>query len=79
MPAAAVIRRTQALFGITGRKAIEGGSASEVLNTHGSTGVLHFELLNLRNAGVAGILVVGVKSVDNKRNTKSEGRLLGIF
>jgi hypothetical protein len=34
----------QALSGIIGRKAFEGGEISEILNTYGSTEVLYFKL-----------------------------------
>ncbi len=79
MPAAAVIHKMRALSGIIGRKAFEGGKVSEILNPYGSTEVPYFKLLFLRYAEETGIPIGGVKSVDNGRNTKSEGRFLGIF
>ena len=45
VPAAAVIRGEQALFGITGFKARAGGKASPDVKSLGSTGEGHWKLL----------------------------------
>ncbi len=50
-----------------------------MVKSPGSTGKLPVILLNLSNFGEAGIYSVGVKSVDTVRNTKGEGRPLGIY
>ena len=44
VPAAAVIRRGLALFGITGRKGFVGGCTSQMLKAQGSTLELHLKL-----------------------------------
>ena len=44
-----------------------------------SIGELPIILFNLSNFGKAGILGVGVKSVDIEKNTKGEGRPLGVY
>ena len=74
MPAAAVIRRTQALSGITGRKELRRWFIKQSMKYHGSTVNTYSELINLRMREVIGISCVGVKSVDIRRNTDGVGR-----
>ena len=76
MPAAAVIRRVQALSGMTGRKEMRRWLFKQIVKSGGSTIPLLSELGNLSMVGVAGIAGVGVKSVDISRNTNGEGRRL---
>ena len=76
MPAAAVIRRIQALSGITGRKELRRRFVKQIVKACGSTAYPLFELLSLSMREVAGIPSVGVKSVDIRRNTDGVGRLL---
>ena len=79
MPAAAVIRRSRALSGVTGRKELRRRLDQRVIKTIGSTGSLLFELSNSRISEVAGIPSGAVKCVDIRRNTDGVGRLLGYF
>ena len=79
MPAAAVIRRTQALSGVTGRKELRRRSFKRVVKSGGSTINTLLELGDLRMVEVVGISCVGVKSVDIRRNTNGVGRLLDHF
>ena len=79
MPAAAVIRRTQALFGVTGRKELRRRSVKRIVKSGGSTINPLFELTDSRIVEVPGISCVGVKSVDIRRNTNGVGRVLGYF
>ena len=79
MPAAAVIRRVQALSGVTGRKELRRRRIKRVMKSGGSTIKSLFELVCSRMVEVAGISSVGVKSVDIRRNTDGVGRLLGHF
>ena len=79
MPAAAVIRRTQALSGVTGRKELRRRFVKRIVKYGGSTISTLFELTNSRMVEVAGIPCVGVKSVDIGRNTNGVGRLLDHF
>ncbi len=74
VPAAAVIRRGLALFGITGRKAHVGGLKSEV-KARGSTPELPLKLGDLNLGEVSGIPSVEVKFVDIRKNTSGEGAL----
>ena len=76
MPAAAVIRRIQALSGITGRKELRRWHSKQAVKACGSTIQLLSELLSLSIGEVTGIPSVGVKSVDIRRNTDGVGRLL---
>ncbi len=78
VPAAAVIQRSLALFGFTGRKACVGGSVSDV-KSHSSTVELHPKLRDLSAGGESGILGVAVKCVDIKRNTGGEGGSLECY
>ena len=77
MPAAAVKQNPQALPEFIGRKVSVAGLESLGLNTKSSTFGMFKKLPNLRALGVDGTLGGGVKSVDIKRNTKSEGIQLG--
>ncbi|OHA76074.1 MAG: hypothetical protein A3J30_03985 [Candidatus Wildermuthbacteria bacterium RIFCSPLOWO2_02_FULL_47_9c] len=77
MPAAAVKQNPQALPEFIGRKVCVAGLASRGLNLEGSTFELPAKLPDLRALGADGTLGGGVKSVDIKRNTKSEGIQLG--
>ena len=79
MPAAAVIRRTQALSGVTGRKELRRWFVKQIVKSSGSTIQLLFELANLRTGEVDGISSVGVESVDIGRNTNGVGSLLACF
>ena len=79
MPAAAVIRRTQALSGVTGRKELRRRSYKRIVKSGGSTINPLFELYDSRMVEVTGISSVGVKSVDIRRNTNGVGRLLDHF
>ena len=76
VPAAAVIRRGQALSGMTGRKGCVGGLASWMCNTQSLTRVLHLKLRVLSVGEVSGIPGVVVKCVDIRKNTGGEGGLL---
>ena len=71
MPAAAVIRRWQALSGIIGRKARVGGFKSDV-KAHGSTVEGHWKLENLSAEEESGIPCVAVKCAEIWRNTSGE-------
>ena len=79
MPAAAVIRRIQALSGVTGRKELRRWSVKRIVKSGGSTINPLFELTDSRTAEVTGISEVGVISVDIRRNTNGVGRVLGYF
>ena len=79
MPAAAVIRRVQALSGVTGRKELRRRLVKRIVKFGGSTINPLFELTNSRVVEVTGISCVGVKSVDIRRNTNGVGRLLDHF
>ncbi len=73
VPAAAVIRRGQALFGVTGRKELVGGVESQGSKAYSSTDVRPLKLLCLSAREVSGIPGVAVKCVDIGRNTSCEG------
>ena len=79
VPAAAVIRRGLALFGITGRKAHVGGSVKLGVKSRGSTPELPSILLVWRSREVSGIPSVEVKFVDIRRNTSGEGGSLARY
>ncbi len=76
MPAAAVIRGVQALFGFTGRKARVGGRLSQMGKPGGSTPEVHLILFGLSMGEGSGIPGVEVKFVDIRRNTGGEGDFL---
>jgi hypothetical protein len=77
VPAAAVIRRAQALFGITGRKARAGGTCKSEVKSRGSTPRLLPILRTWRLVEVGGIPGVAVECVDIGKNTCGEGGPLG--
>ena len=73
MPAAAVRRGVQALFGIIGRKACVGGFVSQDVKALGLTQEVHSILQSLSMGEGRGIPGVVVKYVDIWRNTGGEG------
>ena len=77
MPEASVIRRVQALSGITGRKEYRRRLVKWWVKAWGSTPEMPTKLAYLWKFGGIGILGGGVKSVDIKKNTNGEGRYLG--
>ncbi len=79
VPAAAVIRRGLALFGITGRKAHVGGLFKLEVKSQGSTLELPLILGVLSSREVSGIPSVEVKFVDIWRNTSGEGGSLARY
>ncbi len=76
VPAAAVIRRGQALFGITGHKGHVGGSVSRFVKAPGSTGEVHPKLPGLRPKEECGTLSGAVKCVDIQWNAGGESDTL---
>ena len=72
VPAAAVIRRWQALFGITGHKGSVGGLVSRFVKALGLTEELHPILLGLSVEEESGIPGGAVKCVDIRRNASGE-------
>ncbi len=78
MPAAAVIRRIQALSGITGRKACADGLVGLMRNPVAQPPGLYEKPPDSRSVEASGISGVGVTSVDIRRNTNGEGSLLGL-
>ena len=76
VPAAAVIRRGQALSGFTGCKGERRRCGKSDVKGMGSTCGLHWKLSYLSAGGVSGIPSVAVKCVDIRRNTSGEGGLL---
>jgi hypothetical protein len=79
VPAAAVIRRVQALFGIIGRKARAGGSLSLRVKCRGSTPSVPEILEGWRHVEASGIPGVAVECVEIRKNTGGEGGLLGVI
>ncbi len=77
VPEASVIRRVQALSGITGRKAFRRRMFKSLVKSCGSTTALLVKLDVLNLTGETGTVGVAVKCVDINRNTKGEGRSLG--
>ncbi len=75
MPAAAVIRRGQALSGFTGCRERRRQGKSDV-KTQGLTLGLHWKLSGSSAGEVSGIPSVAVKCVDIRKNTSGEGGLL---
>ena len=73
MPAAAVIRRVQALIGITGRKSARRRSVKSDVKSPGSTWELHSKLAGLSLVEGGRIPGVAVKCVEIWRNTGGEG------
>jgi hypothetical protein len=78
VPAAAVIRRVRALFGITGRKARAGGLLSLPVKDRGSTPSAQEILGGWRQAEASGIPGVAVECVEIRKNTGGEGGWLGL-
>ena len=78
VPAAAVIQRVQALFGIIGRKAHVGGPLSPTVKDRGSTPGLQRILAGLRHVEAGGIPGVAVECVEIRKNTGGEGGQLGV-
>ena len=76
VPAAAVIRREQALSGIIGCKECVDGKLSWSVKSLGSTEELQPKLVFLSAGEERGIPSVAVKCVDIRRNTSGEGGLL---
>ena len=76
VPAAAVIRKGQALSGIIGCKGYAGGLISQTVKSTGSTGELPLKLLDLRIREESGIPSVVVKYVDIRKNTYGESSFL---
>ena len=79
VPAAAVIRRVRALFGIIGRKGHVGGRVSLTVKARGSTPGGQGILLGWRQAEAGGIPGVAVECVEIRRNTGGEGGQLGLI
>jgi hypothetical protein len=78
VPAAAVIRRGQALSGFIGRKARAGGRQQWRVESPRSTGRGRARRGGLGQAEARGTGGVGVKSVETVRNTSGEGGELGL-
>ncbi len=76
MPAAAVIRGVQALFGIIGRKGARRRSSKSDVKAQGLTLEVHLKLGVLSMGEGSGIPGVEVKFVDIRRNTGGEGDFL---
>jgi hypothetical protein len=79
VPAAAVIRRVRALFGIIGRKAHVGGSISLTVKARGSTPGGQGILSDWRQVEAGRISGVAVECVEIRRNTGGEGGQLGLI
>ncbi len=77
VPAAAVIRRWLALFGITGRKARVGGRVSWVWNRPAQLDGVAQILPDLSTVGESGTPGGAVICVDIRRNAGGEGDSLG--
>ena len=73
MPAAAVIRRWQALSGFIGREARAGGLSKSDVKAPGLTGEGHWKLEDWSAEEESGIPRAAVKCVDMWRNTSGEG------
>ncbi len=79
VPAAAVIRREQALFGITGRKRERRRNSKLEVKFTGLTCNLLLKLLFLSMGEEDGIPGVAVECVDIWKNTSCEGGLLAQY
>ena len=79
VPAAAVILRVRALFGIIGRKARAGGLSSPWVKCRGSTPCVPRILGGWRHVEASGIPGVAVECVEIRKNTGGEGGLLGVI
>jgi hypothetical protein len=79
VPAAAVIRRVRALFGIIGRKAHVGGFVSLTVKARGSTPGGQGILRGWRQVEAGGIPGVAVECVEIRRNIGGEGGQLDLI
>ncbi len=79
VPAAAVIRRGLALFGITGRKAYVGGSLSRGRNPEAQPRNCLRYWRSSSPGEVSGTPSVEVKFVDIRKNTSGEGGSLARY
>ena len=79
MPAAAVIRRVQALSGFIGRKEFCRRTGKLGVKSLGSTQGLLSKLPAWRKLGVSGTHGGAVKCVDIMGNTKGEASCLGLI
>ena len=79
VPAAAVIRKRQALFGIIGRKGVSRRFRMSTVKVQGSTVEGQWKLRDLRLGEAGGILHGAVKCVDMRENTRGEGGRLDQF
>ena len=79
MPAAAVTRGVRALSGFTGRKVYRRRLSKSHFKDRGLTSEMGAILEKWSGFGEAGIPGGGVKSVDIRKNTKGEGKLLGTY
>jgi len=79
VPEASVRRRVRALSGFIGRKEFRKRPVKFLVKSSRSTGDMPKKLVGLSDVGDAGILHVGVKSIDMQKNTKGEGRHLGVY
>ena len=79
VPAAAVIRRVRALFGIIGRKAHVGGRISLLVKGRGSTPSLQEILDRWSQVEASGIPGVAVECVEIRKNTRGEGGSLDLI
>ncbi len=73
MPAAAVIRRVQALPGVIGRKGFRRRLVASSFKAWSLTPEREKRWTGLKYFGATGTIGVGVKSVDIDRNSKGEG------
>ena len=73
VPAAAVIRKVQALSGFIGFKGSVGGTCKSAVKVCGSTVKLQLKLLFLSARRGAGIHGVAVKCLDIMKNSVGEG------
>lgn len=78
VPAAAVRRGGQVFFGMTGRQGHVGGESGFKFKSPKTGGMLS-KPIHLSETEESGISCVGVKSVDIRRNAKSEGSSLGPY
>jgi hypothetical protein len=76
VPAAAVIQRSQVLFGIIGRKGCAGCCESPRLKNQAQPDSSRGNCVTRDLEGIAGIHSVAVKCVDIVRKTNGEGRYL---
>ena len=79
MPAAAVKRGGQVLFGMTRRKGHVGGLFGALVKAISSTDEKLSTSINLSEKEVSGISCVEIKFTDMRRNAKSEGNLLVLY